>query len=50
MRTTLDENLRMIADTVRHLREHGQRVFLDTEHFFDGYRANRAYALRGGHG
>ncbi|GAA1574410.1 citramalate synthase [Kribbella sancticallisti] len=45
LRTTLDENLRMVADTVRHLREHGQRVFLDTEHFFDGYRANRAYAL-----
>lgn len=45
LRTTLDENLRMIADTIRHLREHGQRVFLDTEHFFDGYRANRAYAL-----
>ena len=35
----------MVADTVRHLRENGQRVFLDTEHFFDGYRANRAYAL-----
>ncbi|WP_432939006.1 citramalate synthase [Kribbella sp. CA-253562] len=45
LRTTLDENLRMVADTVRHLREHGQRVFLDTEHFFDGYRANKAYAL-----
>ncbi|GAA0613683.1 citramalate synthase [Kribbella sandramycini] len=45
LRTTLDENLRMVADTIRHLREHGQRVFLDTEHFFDGYRANRAYAL-----
>ncbi|HWD77305.1 MAG TPA: citramalate synthase [Kribbella sp.] len=45
LRTTLDENLRMVADTVRHLRENGQRVFLDTEHFFDGYRANRAYAL-----
>ncbi|WP_433160249.1 citramalate synthase [Kribbella sp. CA-247076] len=45
LRTTLDENLRMITDTVRHLREHGRRVFLDTEHFFDGYRANRAYAL-----
>jgi 2-isopropylmalate synthase len=45
LRTTLDENLRMVGDTVRHLREHGQRVFLDTEHFFDGYRANRAYAL-----
>ena len=45
LRTTLGENLTMVADTVRHLREHGQRVFLDTEHFFDGYRANRAYAL-----
>lgn len=45
LRTTLDENLSMIADTVRHLREHGQRVFLDAEHFFDGYRSNRAYAL-----
>jgi 2-isopropylmalate synthase len=45
LRTTLDENLRMVADTVRHLREQGRRVFLDTEHFFDGYRANRAYAL-----
>ncbi len=45
LRTSLDENLRMVADTVRHLREHGLRVFLDTEHFFDGYRSNRAYAL-----
>ncbi|ADB33894.1 2-isopropylmalate synthase/homocitrate synthase family protein [Kribbella flavida DSM 17836] len=45
LRTSLEENLRMVADTVRHLREHGQRVFLDTEHFFDGYRANKAYAL-----
>ncbi|MDX6236082.1 MAG: 2-isopropylmalate synthase, partial [Kribbellaceae bacterium] len=45
LRTTLEENLAMVADTVRHLREHGQRVFLDAEHFFDGYRANRAYAL-----
>jgi 2-isopropylmalate synthase len=45
LRTNLDENLRMVADTVQHLRENGQRVFLDTEHFFDGYRANRAYAL-----
>jgi 2-isopropylmalate synthase len=45
LRTTLDENLRMVADTVQHLRSSGQRVFLDTEHFFDGYRANRAYAL-----
>ena len=45
LRTTLDENLAMIADTVRHLREEGQRVFLDAEHFFDGYKSNPAYAL-----
>jgi 2-isopropylmalate synthase len=35
----------MIRDSVSHLRQEGQRVFLDAEHFFDGYRANRAYAL-----
>ncbi len=45
LRTTLDENLAMIADTVRHLRSEGQRVFLDAEHFFDGYRSNPGYAL-----
>ncbi|MGI8888393.1 MAG: citramalate synthase, partial [Nocardioidaceae bacterium] len=43
--TTLVENLAMIRDTVEHLRAEGQRVFLDAEHFFDGYRDNRAYAL-----
>ncbi len=45
LRTTLKENLAMIADTVSYLRAHGQRVFLDAEHFFDGYRSNRGYAL-----
>ncbi|MGB6579707.1 MAG: citramalate synthase, partial [Streptosporangiaceae bacterium] len=45
LRTTLEENLTMIADTITHLRQHGQRVFLDAEHFFDGYRSNPAYAL-----
>ncbi len=45
LRTTLEENLAMVRDTVAHLRAEGQRVFLDAEHFFDGYRANRAYAL-----
>ncbi|MBV9092292.1 MAG: citramalate synthase [Streptosporangiaceae bacterium] len=45
LRTTLEENLAMIADTITHLRENGQRVFLDAEHFFDGYRSNPAYAL-----
>ena len=45
LRTTLVENLAMVRDTVTHLREEGQEVFLDAEHFFDGYRANRDYAL-----
>jgi len=45
LRTTLEENLAMIADTVGHLRAEGRRVFLDAEHFFDGYRSNPAYAL-----
>ncbi len=45
LRTTPAENLAMIADTVRHLSAEGQRVFLDAEHFFDGYRSDPAYAL-----
>jgi 2-isopropylmalate synthase len=45
LRTTLGENLAMVRDTVAHLTAEGRRVFLDAEHFFDGYRANRAYAL-----
>jgi 2-isopropylmalate synthase len=45
LRTTLDENLEMIRDTVLHLRAEGRRVFLDAEHFFDGYAANPYYAL-----
>src|SRR5262252_268812 len=45
LRTTLAENLAMIADTVRHLAAEGQRVFLDAEHFFDGYRSDPGYAL-----
>ncbi len=45
LRTTLDENLAMVRDTVAYLRSLGRRVFLDAEHFFDGYHSNRAYAL-----
>jgi len=45
LKTTLEENLRMIADTVSHLRACGRRVFYDAEHFFDGFRANTEYAL-----
>ncbi|WP_066947962.1 citramalate synthase [Streptomyces lushanensis] len=45
LRTTLAENLASIGGTVRHLVRTGRRVFLDAEHFFDGHRANRDYAL-----
>ncbi|WP_239310713.1 citramalate synthase [Frankia sp. Cj3] len=45
LRTTLAENLAMIRDTVTHLRAEGKRVFVDAEHFFDGYRADSDYAL-----
>lgn len=44
--TSLDENLRMIADSVAYCRVQGRRVFYDAEHFFDGYRHNRDYALQ----
>ncbi len=43
---TLEENLTLIADTVRFLKEHGREVVYDAEHFFDGYHANPEYALR----
>ena len=45
LKTTLEENLEMIRDSITHLRSEGQRVFLDAEHFFDGYRNNKNYAL-----
>jgi 2-isopropylmalate synthase len=43
--TTLPENLAMIRDTVAYLKSRGLEVFFDAEHFFDGYKANPAYAL-----
>jgi 2-isopropylmalate synthase len=45
LRTTLEENLEMVRDTVSHLVAQGRRVFVDCEHFFDGHRANPEYAL-----
>jgi len=43
---SLDENLKLIAETVAYLHEHGKEVVYDAEHFFDGYHANADYALR----
>jgi len=44
LRTTLDENIAMIGDTVRYLKQHGKEVVFDAEHFFDGWKAKRDYA------
>ncbi len=43
---TEEENLKLISETVRHLKEHGREVIFDAEHFFDGYSGNPAFALR----
>ena len=43
--TTLDENLRMIRDSVAYLQAQGLTVVFDAEHFFDGYKANADYAM-----
>ena len=45
LRTTLEENLKMVEDTVAYLRGQGKRVIYDAEHFFDGYRLDAAYAV-----
>src|SRR5216117_3335620 len=45
LETTLHENLAMIADTIAYLRPTMEEVLFDAEHFFDGFRANRDYAL-----
>jgi 2-isopropylmalate synthase len=46
LRTSLDEGVAMVGDSVAFLKQAGRRVFFDAEHFFDGYRANPEYALR----
>jgi 2-isopropylmalate synthase len=46
LRTSLDEAVAMVADSVSFLRDHDKRVFLDAEHFFDGFGHNKDFALR----
>ena len=45
LETTLDENLRMIADSVAYFKRLGKEVIYDAEHFFDGYKLDSEYAL-----
>ena len=45
LRTTAEENLAMIAETVGFLKDHGRKVFFDAEHFFDGWKASTDFAF-----
>ncbi|MGB7709854.1 MAG: citramalate synthase [Microcoleus sp.] len=46
LKTTKQENLAMIRDTIEYLRSQGRRVIYDAEHWFDGYKHNRDYAIK----
>ncbi len=46
LETTLEENLRLISDSIHHLKSRGHSVFFDAEHFFDGFKGNATYARR----
>jgi 2-isopropylmalate synthase len=46
LKTSLDENLAMIADSIQYLRSQQRRVVYDAEHWFDGYKQNPDYALK----
>ena len=46
LRTSLDEGVAMIGDSVSYLVSQGKRVFVDFEHFFDGFKRNEEFALR----
>ena len=46
LRTTLDEGVAMVADSIEFLKGHGLTTMYDAEHFFDGYKHNPEFALR----
>jgi len=46
LETTLEENLAMLADSIRFLKGHGLTVFFDAEHCFDGFESDSAYAVQ----
>ena len=46
LRTSLDEGVAMVADSIRYLKSQGRTVFFDAEHFFDGYRDDSEFSLR----
>lgn len=46
LKVSLDTNLRMIDRTITFLKRHGKTIFFDAEHFFDGFKRNRVYAIK----
>lgn len=46
IKTSLEENLAMVEESIAYLKEHGKEVTFDAEHFFDGYKENKAYAIQ----
>jgi 2-isopropylmalate synthase len=46
LKVSLDENLRMVADTITYLKSKHREVFFDAEHFFDGYKKHPEYAIK----
>jgi 2-isopropylmalate synthase len=45
LETSLEENLRMISDSIRFMKNEGKEIIYDAEHFFDGFKSSRNYAL-----
>ena len=46
LETSPEENLKMVADSIKYLKGKGMTVFFDAEHFFDGFKSNPAYSLK----
>jgi len=46
LETSPEENLKMVADSIKYLKSQGLTVFFDAEHFFDGFKANNGYSLK----
>jgi 2-isopropylmalate synthase len=46
LKTTLEENINMITDSIQYLKSKGMDVFWDVEHYFDGFKHNPEYSLK----
>ncbi|MCP5002370.1 MAG: citramalate synthase [Planctomycetes bacterium] len=46
LKVSLDDNLKMVSDSVKYLKSREKEVIVDAEHFFDGHKLNAAYALK----